>query len=427
MGSVWNEISPANNIWPEVTAAFFGALLCVTVFVQRKRNLAVFRILVYLVTLADVLDVATVYITRSMRFSDFFVRAANTLNYYSFGVITVFLFLYLASYMHPGRDIARMKRMLWIAFLFDSFIHLMNFFVPIVISYDQVSGKYIRGPFALLGGFVIPLLCVTLSLWMLIRHQEELSRKQIRTLAASYAIVLIGCVIQAFTGAKFCIAYCAGVIGTYVLYFSVESPDYRTMTSLIARSDQAEKELKKSTRAREDLFAGMTHEIRTPLNTLRGLNELVRLQAQDEEVRETAMHIEGSGKRIEAAMNAVLGQAGETGHPSLSGMSVLCISADAEIQKILEEDLREAGAEVLHADTAEKAHAFLEKGRFDLLICEEAMKDAETCLSGDTPCILIHNGDVSLKKEQNGRIRFLGKPFGKDELLETAASFREAL
>lgn len=300
MHNVAASITAESNIYLELTAAFFGIILSLYLFFNRKNSLRQFRILVYLVTLSDILDIANIYIVKVSSLPEMLKRLSSTLNYYCFVLISYSLFCYIIAYMKPSDDIRVLKRTVIVSLILCTGTLAINMF----FSTDTFTP--VRNSIRVIGGFVIPIFIVTLSFYLMSVHHDDFTVTEFRTILIAYVISIAGSIIQIFTGASFAISYFPAIIAVYILYFTLETPDYRTMAELIKEYTDAEKEADESSRQKNDLFAGMTHEIKKPLNTIIGMDKLIIMESNEPEVKDLADSILEKGENVLTVVNSVL-------------------------------------------------------------------------------------------------------------------------
>lgn len=300
MKNITDSITAQSNIYLELTAAFFGIILSVYLLINRKNSLRQFRILVYLVTASDILDILNIYIVKVSSLPEIIMRLSNTINYFCFGLISLSLFYYIVAYTKPSDDTISLKRLVIIAELMCTVIMAFNMIFP---TGTQSSMKNF---ILVVGGFVIPIFIVTISFYLMTIHHDDFSSTQLRTILIAYLISIAGSVVQIFTGASFAVSYFPAVIAVYILYFTLETPDYRTMAALVDEYSTAEKEARESQRQKNNLFAGMTHEIRKPLDTIIGMDKLIIMESQEPEVKKLASEILNKGEKVKTVAEKVL-------------------------------------------------------------------------------------------------------------------------
>ncbi|MBO5489671.1 MAG: response regulator [Eubacterium sp.] len=65
-------------------------------------------------------------------------------------------------------------------------------------------------------------------------------------------------------------------------------------------------ESRRAFRSKTEFLSNMSHEIRTPINSVLGLNEMILRETKDENIRQYAMDIKGSGRVLLAIINDIL-------------------------------------------------------------------------------------------------------------------------
>jgi len=84
------------------------------------------------------------------------------------------------------------------------------------------------------------------------------------------------------------------------------------------QSDEARHQAEENSRMKSDFVANVSHELRTPLNGILGFSEIIRDDAESEDIREYAQTIHHSGQHLLSVVNDMLDVAKiESGHMTL--------------------------------------------------------------------------------------------------------------
>lgn len=437
-----NVTSQVNVNIAEV-ASVFGVILIVFIMLDRKHNLRSFRLLAVVAVASDFMDLIATFVTLTIDTSafgaHFLVILLNTLNYFGFGFIAFTLYKYLKSYVRPSKTLHRINNIVNVIFGVYCVFLVLSIFYPshFIIDYDFAERHFVRTPWSFIIGYGLPLALVTMSLLILVLYNKEYSNKQKRTLAVSYAIALAGCIIQAFIDARILIAHGTGVLAIVVLYFSLESPDYKRMAALLKESQDAQNRIRDAQKAREDLFAGMTHEIRTPLNAVLGVNQLIAMEDNDPIVQVLTKKIDKEGQSVLTVVNQILNQAkqedeirrGDTGIPQLKGKTILSIDDTPINLKIIEGLLDQTGAGIISVRSGKEGLELMGQQHFDLVVIDHQMpgmdglttmkKMVEMDLKGDTPVVMVTGNDGEEYRKMYKEAGFDGyvkKPVRREEL-----------
>ncbi|MCR4806907.1 MAG: response regulator [Lachnospiraceae bacterium] len=100
--------------------------------------------------------------------------------------------------------------------------------------------------------------------------------------------------------------YFGAVIGLYIFYIGVETPDYRNLLSTVEDLNEAKLAADEANKAKSDFLANMSHEIRTPINAILGMNEVILRESKDETILNYSGIIRSAGNTLLGLVNDIL-------------------------------------------------------------------------------------------------------------------------
>ena len=99
------------------------------------------------------------------------------------------------------------------------------------------------------------------------------------------------------------------VFGLLILLFSVFTL-YSFTAALQAEESkelkEAKEEAERANQAKSSFLASMSHEIRTPINAVLGMNEMIRREADDEQIRKYSWNIKSASETLLSLINDIL-------------------------------------------------------------------------------------------------------------------------
>lgn len=159
-------------------------------------------------------------------------------------------------------------------------------------------------------GYAYELYYLVYSICLFIQRGKLLKRRARFTAIAALAVTVCG-VIAAFINAAFSgpgiqFNYFCAVMGLYIFYIGVETPDYKALIQSMKDLDKAREEAEAANRSKSSFLANMSHEIRTPINAVIGMNEMIIRESSEEAVVGYAKNIESAGKNLLSIINDIL-------------------------------------------------------------------------------------------------------------------------
>ena len=142
------------------------------------------------------------------------------------------------------------------------------------------------------------------------------------------------------------------------------------LQSEIADRRRAEEDAERANRAKTDFLSRMSHELRTPLNSIIGFAQLLELEVEGAEQRESVDHVLKGGRHLLGLINEVLDLACiEAGKLAMSTESVL-----------IDEVLR-AAVDLIRPQAANRSITIIEAGSADLYVTADRQRLQQVLLN----------------------------------------------
>lgn len=305
-----HRIYPHPNIYFELGAAFFDLILLVYLCMikgeeaRHKR----FRYFVLSVLVADVLDVLSVYsLVLKDKIPVFLILLVNEIGYLFAAAMEMCFAYYIDSYTKPENLKKGLRQRINAGImLVMTALLIVNTFTQamIYIPADQegiILKPLFHGTIAVI--IVYYFLYATITILM---HCHKLSRKQRAVFGVLLGMAFIGMISQLYVGNHSPITMLLVSFGMYGIFFSIESPDYRALMTVLEELDSAENDAEEASRTKSMFLANMSHEIRTPLNAILGMNELIIGSAREPDVLAYAQGMQNSGQDLMRVVNEIL-------------------------------------------------------------------------------------------------------------------------
>ena len=171
--------------------------------------------------------------------------------------------------------------------------------------YFTEDGQYVHGPIYYIG-YVWPGIFAITTLVHIVRFRRLFSRKQWIASVSFHFVVFGAMILQATVCQDVYLTYGLIPISLLVIFFSLETPDYRKLLSTMEELEEAKQEAWRANQVKSDFLANMSHEIRTPINAVLGFNEMILRESSEREVLSYAANIKSSGQNLLGLINDIL-------------------------------------------------------------------------------------------------------------------------
>ena len=226
----------------------------------------------------------------------------------------ILLTYYMALYMESFFDEFRYKRLFFrinTGFMIAGILLSIIAYVRQFIIYD---GDAILTSFPIILrvilGYVFELYYIIYCLVLFTIFRKTLNARAQMTSVAAFVVVIGSILIELLNtvgiGSGILYNYFGAVLGLYIFYIGVETPDYRNLMQTLTDLDKAKRAADEANRSKSDFLANMSHEIRTPINAVLGMNEMILREAEDDTILTYSENIDNAGKTLLGLINDIL-------------------------------------------------------------------------------------------------------------------------
>lgn len=164
--------------------------------------------------------------------------------------------------------------------------------------------------FRVILGYVFELYYIFYSLVLFTIFGKTLNARARMTAVFAFVVVIGSILVELLNtvglGSGILYNYFGAVLGLYIFYIGVETPDYRNLMQTLTDLDNAKRAADEANRSKSDFLANMSHEIRTPINAVLGMNEMILREAEDDSILTYSENIDNAGKTLLGLINDIL-------------------------------------------------------------------------------------------------------------------------
>ena len=184
-------------------------------------------------------------------------------------------------------------------------ILLINFFVPIVFTFDA-EGKYVHGPLYFLIAFLFPLFYAVEGVFIAVMNKKRFTRIQLFALRGALLITIFFFCLQIFIIPQTMLTFYTASLAMIILFLVLETPDYTKLKDALNNLEKAKEnekrakdKLKIAIEVKAKFLTYLSHEMKTPVNSILGFSEqILNSKDADNITKKNAERIYGSAQRI---------------------------------------------------------------------------------------------------------------------------------
>lgn len=279
------HLTLTSNIQYEQMAALFDLILCAFLVFDSTPEKAEsnyrFSSLLYGITIANAFEIIAVIVSSADFHAPILVKMlVMSVDYYLNASVAYFFFAYVLASSKDTSPLANALASLnRILLALDAFLLLTNLFLHNTFYFDG-NLAYHHGPYYLPVAFLFPAYYMLIAGFLFLKNYKGMPMRRAVSLLLAFLLNVIGLLLQAHFHGSILIALPFASLGIYVVYFTLESPDYRQLEDTLTQLSEAKKISEEASNAKDAFMAQITHEIRTPMNSIMGLTDMI-LQEMD--------------------------------------------------------------------------------------------------------------------------------------------------
>ena len=287
------------KIYFEMTAALFSLILLVVVLLDRSEsseNRKCFKWNVAGIFFANVMEIATVIIG-TMSVPPYVKLVVHSFDYVCNTLVAFLFSLYICTYSGKNPSKTIMWNFFISLFLCDIALFVLNFFYPFIMGVRD-DGTYYHGPAYQFIGFFIPFLFMILAMMMYFRIMRRITRRRNFAIQMTFLLVITGFVLQSLTNGAVLVCLPLSSMAIYIIYFSMESPDYRMLLITLEELKLAREKERAANNVKDSFLENMSHQLRTPIQAVLGYSDLILKDEPDVVLRHYAKCANDSGQTL---------------------------------------------------------------------------------------------------------------------------------
>ncbi len=469
------------NNYLEMAVLPFDIVLCIFFWYKyrdkTKVNLEFFTlaILITLGTLVDVVD--PYYVYYSDKIPHFVRLIQSNLNYFLATAASYQFVRYVITYSDSrwkNSTGALINKTIFVIYIL---LLIQNVFTENVFSYTP-EGVVFRGELYLLTVYVYPFYYILFGGIFILGHGGKYPKELKIALFLTFLFMVGTYLVQMFIDRFLLVTFFGGSIALFVMFLSLETPDYAKLKRTMEELKISRRELEASgiratemSRAKSRFLAQMSNEIRTPVNAIMGYSNLILADTNEESTREYSQRVKISAKRLltffENILNYISDETDESSSrrlPSMaelieqtdetyqqvestSGLEHRAVSGASEIRILVVDDaemnvdlmvrmLRPIGFTVDTAGDGKQAIQQVRKFRYDLIFMDHLMpimdgtsalkQLREEKLCENTPVIMLTANAIEGEEEKylkQGFAAYVTKPFVEEDIRKVLKKF----
>ncbi|MBR5336670.1 MAG: response regulator [Lachnospiraceae bacterium] len=225
-------------------------------------------------------------------------------------VLTYYMAVYVEGFISSYRHREAMGRVNRILFISSIVVFAGVFLNRLLIFKGPGSMEDVPLWVHIVLGYAYELYFMIYAISLFIVKGKSMGRRARYTAIAAYSVCILAVIVELFntigTGSGILFNYFGAVIGMYIFYIGVETPDYKNLLQSMKDLETAKEAADEANVAKSAFLANMSHEIRTPINAVIGMNEMIIRESREEPIVGYARDIETAGKNLLSIINDIL-------------------------------------------------------------------------------------------------------------------------
>ncbi|MCR5468087.1 MAG: response regulator [Lachnospiraceae bacterium] len=221
-------------------------------------------------------------------------------------ILTYYVAKYIEAFFELTNRNKYFKQFNAILLICGIFVSSMTFFRFAYTMDDNSVRKVLPMVLYMFLAYGIELYYVFYSIIVFVINKNDVEKRTRITAMLAFTVAALGIILEIGNPTGVLMNYFGAVLGTYIFYIGIETPDYKALTKTVEELSLARENADAANRAKSEFLANMSHEIRTPINAVIGMNEMIIRESEDDEIIGYARNVEGAGKTLLSIINDIL-------------------------------------------------------------------------------------------------------------------------